>query len=166
MTWLFSMIFGGLTKLVPGLTDSIFKHLENKANSETERIRIATAAQQNLTAEQASTIRTAMGFRVFWVAWSMIAIPFAAWLGWGFMDSLFNGALPDVAALPKQLKGYGDIVIANIFVSGAGVAGIQSGAATIREALTRRQSAPVVEATVVAPASRRRVKDYHLPKGK
>ncbi|ABF71286.1 p034 [Rhizobium phage 16-3] len=40
-------------------------------------------------------------------------------------DSLANGSLPDVTALPPQLKEYADVVFANIFYVGGGVAGAQ-----------------------------------------
>lgn len=156
MFTILSLVLGGIFKLVPGLVGKYFDHLEAKANTETERIRIATVAQQHLTSTQAQVIQTAMGFKVFWVAWAMIALPFSGWLGWGFMDSLFNGALPDVAKLPNQLKEYGDIVIANIFVSGGVVAAVQAGSRTISSAVSRPRT--VVE---VPPK-----KDWRLPKGK
>jgi hypothetical protein len=47
-------------------------------------------------------------------------------------DSLFHGALPDVSALPPQLKEYADIVFQNIFYVGGGVAGLQLDASAIR----------------------------------
>jgi len=80
----------------------------------------------------ASVVKEGMQHRMFWVAWSIAAIPTAAWFGWGMLDSLCNGALPDVAALPAQLKGYADIVFSNIFYSGAGMAGLQVVASAIR----------------------------------
>lgn len=160
MNWLINLIFGGLVKLVPGLADSVFRHMEAKANSETERMKIASIEQQRLTTEQAATIRTAMGFRIFWVAWAMIAVPFAAWLGMGFADSLFNGALPDVAKLPPQLKGYADIVMANIFVSGGVVAGIQGGARAVSNAVVTHAITRTPPETT--PKGR---KQYRLPQG-
>lgn len=167
-----SLVLGGVFKLVPGLAGKYFDHLEKKADTETERIRIAQVAQTQLTSMQAQTIQVAMGFRIFWVAWGMIAIPFAAWLGWGFMDSLFNGSLPDVAKLPPQLKDYGDIVISNIFVSGGVVAAGQAAARTIGNAVANRGVAPVVVpegGTVVTVDGRTvqtPVKNWRLPKGK
>ncbi len=75
-----------------------------------------------------------MQFKIFWLAWSIAAVPTAAWFGWGMLDSLANGALPDVAALPPQLKEYADIVFGNIFYAGAAGAGVQAivGAVTKR----------------------------------
>lgn len=83
----------------------------------------------------ASVVQEGMKHQVFWVAWSTAAIPTALWFGWGMMDSLFNGQLPDVAALPPQLKVYADIVFGNIFYSGAALGSAQMIASAIR---TRR----------------------------
>lgn len=151
-----SMVIGGVLKLIPGLADSVFRHIERKADTETERERIRTVAATHLMAEQAATIRTAMNFKIFWVPWSMIAIPFGAWLGWGFLDSLFNGALPDVAELPPQLKEYGDIVMANLFVSGGVVAGVQGGARAISNAVAGRIIRPNQEPAAARPEKRQR----------
>lgn len=162
-----SLVFGGIFKLVPGLAGKYFDHLEQKANTETERMKVRSIEQQHLTQMQAQTIQHAMGFKVFWVAWSLIAIPFACWLGMGYADSLFNGALPDVASLPPQLKEYGDTVMANIFVSGGIVAGVQGASRTIGNAIQTRGTVPAD--AVVLPdgrVTRKPIKDYKLPKGK
>lgn len=82
--------------------------------------------------EAAGVVKEGMQHRIFWVAWAIAALPTAAWYGWGVVDSLANGALPDVAVLPPQLKAYADIVFANIFYSGAGMAGVQVIASAIR----------------------------------
>lgn len=76
-----------------------------------------------------------MQHRVFWIPWLLAAIPTAAWYGWGIADSIANGALPDVAELPPQLKEYADIVFGNIFYVGGGVAGAQ----IIAGAISRRK---------------------------
>ena len=47
-------------------------------------------------------------------------------------DSLFNGALPDVSALPVQLKEYADVVFSNIFYVGGAALGAQTISAAIR----------------------------------
>ena len=82
--------------------------------------------------EAAGVVKEGMQHRIFWVAWAIAALPTVAWYGWGVADSLANGALPDVAVLPPQLKAYADIVFANIFYSGAGMAGVQVIASAIR----------------------------------
>jgi len=76
-------------------------------------------------ASSAAVVREGMQHKAFWIPWLIAAVPTAAWFGWGMTDSLFNGTLPDVAALPPQLKEYADIVFANIFYVGGGVAGAQ-----------------------------------------
>lgn len=108
-----------------GFLDRVLGHLERKADSETERIRINASREAALNAEAASVVKAGMQFPLFWVAWSIAAIPTCLWHGWGMMDSTLNGALPDVASLPPQLKEYADIVFGNIFYSGAAMGGAQ-----------------------------------------
>ncbi len=86
----------------------------------------------------AAVIQTAMGHKMFWVPWSIAAIPLSMWFGWGMLDSLMNGALPDVAALPPQLKAYADVAWGNIFYTGGGVVGLQIAARTISNGMRRR----------------------------
>jgi hypothetical protein len=78
-----------------------------------------------LHTEQASVIKTGMQYRAFWVVWLTAALPCAAWLGWGMLDSLTNGALPDVAELPPQLKQSYDLVLSNIFYTGVAGGGME-----------------------------------------
>lgn len=82
-------------------------------------------AQMAASAESAAVVKQGMQHKVFWIPWLLAAVPCAAWFGWGMADSLANGALPDVTALPPQLKEYADVVFANIFYVGGGVAGAQ-----------------------------------------
>ena len=88
--------------------------------------------QMAASRESASVVREGMQHKAFWIPWLIAAVPTAAWFGWGMADSLANGALPDIAALPPQLKEYADIVFANIFYTGAGAAGFQALASAIR----------------------------------
>ena len=108
-----------------GFLDRVLGHIERKAASETERMRINASREKALNAEAASVVKAGMQFPMFWVAWSIAAIPTCIWHGWGMMDSTLNGALPDVATLPPQLKEYADIVFGNIFYSGAAMGGAQ-----------------------------------------
>lgn len=140
MITILTMVFGFAVKLVPGLAGGFFKHLENKANSETERLRIRQVAEQQSMVVRADVIKTAMQYKVFWFAWSIIAFPFAGWLGLGFADSMFNGALPDVAKLPPQLHAYGDIVMGNLFISGGVVAAVQGGTSVVASTIARAKT--------------------------
>lgn len=82
-------------------------------------------AQMAASIEAASVVKQGMQHKAFWIPWLIAAVPCAAWFGWGMTDSLANGSLPDVTALPPQLKEYADVVFANIFYVGGGVAGAQ-----------------------------------------
>ncbi len=104
--------------------------LKLRAANDADRIKAevsikALEAQMAAQAENAAVVREAMQHKAFWVPWLIAAVPCSIWFGWGMMDSAFAGSLPDVAALPPQLKEYADIVFANIFYVGGGVAGAQ-----------------------------------------
>lgn len=104
--------------------------LKLRAANDADRIKAdvsikALEAQMEAQAASAAVVREGMQHKAFWVPWLIAAVPCAGWFGWGMMDSAFAGSLPDVAALPPQLKEYADIVFANIFYVGGGVAGAQ-----------------------------------------
>lgn len=85
----------------------------------------AIEAQMAAQATSAAVVKEGMQHRAFWVPWLIAAVPCALWFALGMLDSATGGALPDVAALPPQLKEYADVVFANIFYVGGGVAGAQ-----------------------------------------
>lgn len=103
-----------------------------KTNSETERQRIAAARQAASEQTAAGVIREGMQHWPFWVAWALAAWPLSAWFGWGVLDSLANGRLPDVATLPPQLLEFARTVWANIFYSGAVLGGASVIASAVR----------------------------------
>jgi len=136
MTAILKALLGWITgDLVGQLTRAYEAKL--KAGNETDRL-VADALAKQLEAQlaerriAADVVTAGMQHRVFWVVWAIAAVPTALWFGWGMLDSTLNGALPDVAMLPPQLKEYADIVFANIFYVGGGVAGAQVVAAAIR----------------------------------
>lgn len=120
------MIGALLSRLLPGLVESILSHREKMADSQNERQRIRNAREAHAQDVAARVVTTGMQYPVFWVAWSIAAVPTCAWFGWGMLDSLCNGALPDVAALPPQLLRYTDTVFGNIFYGGAAMGAVQA----------------------------------------
>jgi len=108
-----------------GVLDKVLGHLEAKANSETERRRIESLRETELGLARADVVKTGMGHAMFWVAWSIAAIPMTVWFGWGMLDTWLNGALPDTAAIPPGLMPWAQTVWDSIFYSGAGVASAQ-----------------------------------------
>ena len=79
---------------------------------------------KDLTA-RSEVLRTGMQHKMFWIPWLIATIPVSLWFGWGMIDSLANGLLPDVAALPPQLKAYADVVWENIFYTGVAGMGVE-----------------------------------------
>lgn len=99
---------------------------QKRSDAAVEKYKIDGAVVQSQVAAQSAVIRTGMATGWFWIPWSMAAIPLSMWFGWGVADSMLNGALPDVAALPPQLKEYADAVWSSIFLTGGVVAVGQS----------------------------------------
>lgn len=108
------------------------QEIAGRVNMEQLRAQVAIAGQQR------QVLTGAQGYKVFWVAWALAAIPMAAWFGWGMLDTLTNGALPDVAQIPPGLAKYADTVWENIFFSGGIAAVAQGSAQVIAKALTKR----------------------------
>lgn len=123
--------------IASALSDA-YKAKLSAQNEEQRLVADAVIADIQRQAEAARTaagvVQSGMQYNVFWVAWLIAAVPTAAWYAWGMLDSMIYAGtvLPDVAALPPQLKEYADIVFANIFYAGAGAAGVQAIAASIR----------------------------------
>lgn len=104
----------------------VLTHLERKSDNETEQQRIASLEKVAIGEQSASVVREGMQHKVFWIPWLIASVPLTLWFAWGMLDSLFNGALSDVAELPPQLKEYADIVFANIFYTGAAGIGFET----------------------------------------
>jgi len=129
------VIFGWIIKLLgSGVLDSVLKYFEAKANNDTERQRIAALRDQHMATEQASVIREGMAHKAFWIPWLIATVPLAAWFGWGMLDTLFNGALPDVASIPPGLEPWAQKAWDNVFFTGGGVAA----ATVIARSIARR----------------------------
>lgn len=130
--WLLNWVSGGLA-------GALTRAYEAKLAAQSDEARIAAEvsiqqiqAQMAANASNAAIVHEGMQHKAFWIPWLIAAVPTSCWFGWGMADSLFNGSLPDVAALPPQLKEYADIVFSNIFYVGGGAAGVQAIATAIR----------------------------------
>ncbi|RWD47469.1 MAG: hypothetical protein E5V72_01015 [Mesorhizobium sp.] len=129
MTWLLKLIgFDPVGKIVDGLTK--WQQIKENAKNDADRIRADVEIKRLETRLDAAktgadVIKTGMQFKAFWIPWLIATVPVSLWFGWGMIDSLCNGALPDVAALPPQLKAYADIVWQNVFYTGAAGMGVE-----------------------------------------
>lgn len=135
MAWILTTI---LNWVGGGVLDKVLGFLQNKADNETERQRIQSLRDQHAMTAQASVITAGMAHKAFWIPWLMAAVPMAAWFGWGMLDTLCNGALPDVATIPPGLQSWAEKVWDNIFWTGGGVAATQTAASIIGRAIARR----------------------------
>lgn len=127
--------------ILNAMTGGLLKAWQAKLTADSDEKRVIAdaaiadiRAQMEIKRAQADVIKTGMGYPVFWIAWAIAAIPTAAWHGWGMLDSLVYAGtvLPDVAALPPQLKEYADKVWDSIFYSGAAVGSAHLLASAIR----------------------------------
>jgi len=115
-----------------GLASALTEAYRARLNAQNDADRVAADIAIKGMETQLAVVREGMQHKAFWIPWLIAAVPTSAWFGWGMADSLFNGALPDVAALPPQLLKYADVVFGNIFVTGAGAMGVQTLASAIR----------------------------------
>jgi hypothetical protein len=81
---------------------------------------------------QASVVTAGMAHKAFWIPWLIATVPLASWFGWGMLDTMFNGALPDVAEIPPGLLSWAQIAWGNLFYSGGAVASATILAQSIR----------------------------------
>jgi hypothetical protein len=131
VSWIFTAI---LNWLGGGVLDRVLGHFEAKAKSETEQQRIRSVREQHAMSMQAMVVTAGMEHKAFWVPWLIATVPLAAWFGWGMLDTLANGALPDVATIPPGLEPWAQIAWQNLFYSGGGVAA----ASIVARSLARR----------------------------
>jgi hypothetical protein len=114
------------------LLDKVFKHLEVRANSETERQRITALRDQHMASVQGQVIMAGMEHKWFWIPWLMATVPMAGWFGLGMLNTAFPGWFPIVATIPLGLEPWARAAWDGLFFSGAGVASATSIAKAIR----------------------------------
>jgi hypothetical protein len=134
--WLLKLLgIDPLGRIVDGLNSAYQAKLAAKNDADRIAADVTIKRYEALLEEQrtaASVVTAGMQHRAFWIPWLLAAVPLSAWFAWGVADSMLDGALPDVATLPPQLKEYADVVWGNIFYVGGGVAGLASIAGAIR----------------------------------
>lgn len=120
------MILGILGSILPGFLLPAFKAwLENRNNIEVTKRETALATiaeRQEARRHSAETVQAAMHHRPFWIGWLMFVLPLGLWWNAVLLDSvfLFSGNIPD---LPPSVRPWADMIIENIFMPGAVVAG-------------------------------------------
>jgi hypothetical protein len=130
MSWLLTTI---LNWLGGGVLDRVLGHLEAKANSETERQRIASLREQHMATTQATVITAGMEHKWFWIPWCIATIPMAGWFGLGMLNTTFPGYFPIVAVIPPGLEPWARAAWDSLFFSGGGVAAATSIARAFRK---------------------------------
>lgn len=140
----------GLIGFATKKSDAAVETLRIRMNGLTEQQKIAAQVTIAEGSNRATLIQTAMGYRWFWIPWSMATVPMAFWFGAGMLDTAFNGALPDVARIPPGLEAWARQVWDSLFYSGAAAAVGQG----ISAAATKVGGA-VVAAVEEAPRRRR-----------
>ena len=112
--------------------DKVFKHLEARANSETERLRIGAVRDQHMATVQGQVITAGMEHKWFWIPWLIATVPMALWFGLGMLNTAFPGYVPIVATIPLGLEPWAKSAWDGLFFSGGGVAAASSIARAIR----------------------------------
>jgi hypothetical protein len=119
-TGIAATFFGFVLKLLgSSFTSNVLGYLEKRSDNATEVVRIGAVKEEVLSQTAAGVVSAGMMHRMFWVAWSIAAIPMSAWFGYGMLATLANGALPPEASIPPGLLPYATVVWSNIFYAGA-----------------------------------------------
>jgi hypothetical protein len=125
------MIWALLLKIGMGIAGYAAKRSDNAVEELRIRADRATADQRIVadtviadSANRRDVITAGMAYRAFWVVWLMFAVPLGLWWIAVMADTIFNGALPDVATIPAQLVPWADTIFQNLFYSGGAVAGL------------------------------------------
>lgn len=129
MAWILTTV---LNWLGGGVLNRVLTHLEAKANSETERLRIRSLRDQHIATTQAAVITAGMEHKWFWIPWLIATVPMAVWFGLGMLGTAFPGYLPFVAAIPPGLEPWAKAAWDGLFFSGGGVAAASSIAKALR----------------------------------
>lgn len=126
-----------LAAILPGLVLPTLKAwIENRSNAETTKRETALAIineRREASQQRGATVRTGMGHKPFWVAWSLFAWPLGVWWLAVMIDTMFllPGSVPD---LPNSIRPWADTIFENIFLPGA----IAASATVIGTAIARR----------------------------
>ena len=120
-------ILGWILNLFGGnIVQSVLGYLTTVANTDVQKQQIAATTQTTLAATSASVILGAQGHKTYWFWFSVFVGPLAFWWVVIFMNTIlahWTGSW-GIAAIPSQLVPWSDLIIRNIFWSGAGVAGV------------------------------------------
>lgn len=107
------------------LLDRALDTIDKRADSETDRQRLRAEAIQNHLMLEHDRRRAAMGWKIWWVAWALFAIPLGVWWAHVLLDTAF-GFPWDVSDIPFSVRAWADGIYTSIFGSGVGAAAIQS----------------------------------------
>lgn len=120
-----------LSKISGGVLDRAFALIKSNVDNETARQGLVAKAIEIQIAADAENRRAAMQSRVFWFVWAVFALPLGIWFAAVCLDSvfLFSGRIAD---LPASVKPYANQIVAAVFGTGGGVAGLQAIAGAIR----------------------------------
>lgn len=129
MSWVLTTVLNWLSA---GTLDRVFRHLEARANSETERLRVNALRDQHMATTQARVITAGMEHKWFWIPWLIATVPLASWFGLGMLNTAFPGYFPVVATIPPGLEPWAKAAWDSLFFAGGGVAAATSIARAIR----------------------------------
>lgn len=128
-------VIGAILGLVPALLSFGAQYLRSRGEASAslvaqEKGRLDAAGAER--ARQSSVVLAGMQFRIWWVAWSLAAVPTALWHGWIMLDSgPFSGILPDALVPPAFNLELSRDILGNLFYTGTGMAGVQALAALL-----------------------------------
>lgn len=116
-----------ITGIASALFNGVTSTIKTIASESTVRGGLLLNYMGKQSSNAASVMKTAMNHNIYWYVWGTAAFVSVAWYAAVMIDTITNGATPDVATLPASVKPYFDIVWQNLFWTGAAGYGIHSG---------------------------------------
>lgn len=113
----------------------VFDTVDHYFDNDTERFKTKAELANNWLREQSTTQRMQMSFFMFWVVWSMFAVPLGGWWCAVMLDTTFNFGW-GVSNLPMTIKPWADQIFNSLFYSGLTGAGLQTTSSLVSKALS------------------------------
>lgn len=110
----------------------LFKTVDNAVDNETQRQNIRANAIERWAEMAAEERADSRRYRMFWVVWSLFAIPLGLWWALVVCDTFLTFIALDIPDLPQSIQPKADVIFGSIFGSGGGVAAMQAISSAIR----------------------------------
>ncbi len=113
------------------MLDRVLDTIDNRKNAELDEKKLYAQAVEHYISRVFERRGAAMGWTIWWVGWSLFALPLGLWWCHVLLDTAF-GFSWQVADLPDSIRPWANEVFYSIFGSGIGGATLQAITGTIK----------------------------------